>query len=378
MSKTLFAVVRTSLAVRAGLLGLGYLAGAEIGHALTLRTAEQAFATFWPPAGMLLAALAVSPYRAWGWMLGAACAANLVSDVGLHGKALVVSLGFCTANGAEACLSAWLLRRYVGQPITLGRVEEVLALVFWSAVASPLLGAALGAGVVALAYGAPYWSMVPLWWVADALGVLVVAPVALTWATGWSSRIKAQRLVEAVLGFLGLVVAAGAVYGEWLAPPLRIPIFVLPFLLWAGLRFGPRGAATALLVVALVGVGCTVQGRGPYAALTSDPWAKLVRAQTTLFVVCLTVLSLAALAADRRRSEDQRVRLIGELEQALAEIRTLQGLIPLCAWCKKMRNDEGLWQSIEEYLQAHTDARVSHGMCADCMERQMAAIGAQQ
>lgn len=57
---------------------------------------------------------------------------------------------------------------------------------------------------------------------------------------------------------------------------------------------------------------------------------------------------------------------ITELRNALDQVRTLQGLIPLCAWCRKIRNDQGYWTSLEEYLTDHTDASVTHGMCEAC------------
>jgi len=60
-----------------------------------------------------------------------------------------------------------------------------------------------------------------------------------------------------------------------------------------------------------------------------------------------------------------------ELREALAQIRTLRGLIPLCAWCRKLRNDAGAWQSLEQYLEDHTDASVTHGMCAECSEKML-------
>ena len=56
-----------------------------------------------------------------------------------------------------------------------------------------------------------------------------------------------------------------------------------------------------------------------------------------------------------------------ELEQSLNEIRTLRGIIPICANCKKIRNDEGFWEGVDIYLHKHTDADMSHGICPDCM-----------
>jgi PAS domain S-box-containing protein len=57
---------------------------------------------------------------------------------------------------------------------------------------------------------------------------------------------------------------------------------------------------------------------------------------------------------------------ITQLRNALAQVRTLQGLIPLCAWCRKIRNDHGYWTSLEQYLADRTDASVTHGICDAC------------
>jgi PAS domain S-box-containing protein len=62
-------------------------------------------------------------------------------------------------------------------------------------------------------------------------------------------------------------------------------------------------------------------------------------------------------------------RVEAELRDALAQVRTLRGLIPLCAWCRKLRNDRGAWQSLEQYLTEHTDASVTHGICAECSDK---------
>jgi phosphoserine phosphatase RsbU/P len=57
---------------------------------------------------------------------------------------------------------------------------------------------------------------------------------------------------------------------------------------------------------------------------------------------------------------------VAELEQALAQVKRLQGLIPICAWCKKIRNDQNFWQQVEEYMGERGDVRFSHGICPQC------------
>jgi PAS domain S-box-containing protein len=69
---------------------------------------------------------------------------------------------------------------------------------------------------------------------------------------------------------------------------------------------------------------------------------------------------------ERKRAEEERERLISELQEALAKIKTLRGLIPICASCKKVRDDQGYWQQVEVYIRDHSEAEFSHGLCPDC------------
>ncbi len=71
----------------------------------------------------------------------------------------------------------------------------------------------------------------------------------------------------------------------------------------------------------------------------------------------------------RKVAEAERERVVEELTDALAKVKTLSGLLPVCAWCKNVRNDEGYWQKIETYLAEHSDARFTHALCPDCMSK---------
>ncbi len=70
-----------------------------------------------------------------------------------------------------------------------------------------------------------------------------------------------------------------------------------------------------------------------------------------------------------REKERQQQTLISQLEEALAEIKTLKGCIPICATCKKIRDDEGYWNHLEAYISKHTDATFTHGICPACLEK---------
>lgn len=73
--------------------------------------------------------------------------------------------------------------------------------------------------------------------------------------------------------------------------------------------------------------------------------------------------------ARRRRAESRQRELIEQLQTSLAQVKTLSGLIPICGWCKNVRSDTGYWQSVEQYVRAHTGATFSHGMCPICAEK---------
>ena len=70
-----------------------------------------------------------------------------------------------------------------------------------------------------------------------------------------------------------------------------------------------------------------------------------------------------------REKEEQQQTLISRLEEALSEIKTLKGCIPICASCKKIRDDEGYWNQLEAYIGKYTDAVFTHGLCPECVEK---------
>jgi ABC-type phosphate/phosphonate transport system substrate-binding protein len=72
---------------------------------------------------------------------------------------------------------------------------------------------------------------------------------------------------------------------------------------------------------------------------------------------------------ERRRIEAERERLIAELNDALNKVKTLKGLLPICASCKKIRDDKGYWNQIEEYIEDHSDAQFTHGICPECKKK---------
>ena len=69
---------------------------------------------------------------------------------------------------------------------------------------------------------------------------------------------------------------------------------------------------------------------------------------------------------ERRLAEKEREKLIAELRDALANLKRLSGLLPICASCKKIRDDQGYWHQVENYMQDHSEVEFSHGICPEC------------
>ena len=74
-------------------------------------------------------------------------------------------------------------------------------------------------------------------------------------------------------------------------------------------------------------------------------------------------------AIERKRTLEERERLISELREALAKVKQLSGLLPMCASCKKIRDDKGYWNQLEAYISDHSEADFSHGICPECAKR---------
>ncbi len=509
--------------VRVCLFGIAYFAGAGLGQYLAFPQA--AYWPFWPPNGLFLGVLLVSPRKLWPALWAATLPASLISDLlfdGFRADLVLLAIVFWLSNTLEPLLAAWLLRRFVVERMTLANTREFLALVAIGAILAPAAGATLGAIAIKVSQNTlPFAESWLQWWIGDAIGVLVVAPVVIT----WSSARQSPRIVRhpwayafefALYCVVVLIVTENVFHRlpEENTLAARFPFFlVMPFLLWAGFRFEPRGASLSVLLLALIVVWCTTRGYGSIArygegvmqqglllqgllaqasCLTllfsssierrelaemrlqheSRILAKTegeVRQQRDLLQSVLDSMGEAVIVVDiagnfvqfnpvarkmhrlgtdpippgnlsqayhlyladgvtpcpvehepARRAlrgesldgvplvirptdgsppvfarasarpiraadgtitgavvvrsditalvlaEKEQATLINQLQQALSEIKTLRGLIPICANCKKIRNDQGAWERLESYMSAHTEAEFTHGVCPEC------------
>jgi signal transduction histidine kinase len=72
---------------------------------------------------------------------------------------------------------------------------------------------------------------------------------------------------------------------------------------------------------------------------------------------------------NRKLTDEERLKLISDLQDTLSRIITLKGIVSMCAWCKKIRNEKGQWESVDTYIETHSEVKFTHGICFDCMKK---------
>jgi diguanylate cyclase (GGDEF)-like protein len=279
---------------------------------------SEGISIFWLPNGILLAALLLAPRRDWPLYLLAAVAAEIVAD--LPTFTLAQALGFAAVNLFECLLAAWLLQR-VARPFALDRLRHVVLFGLVLMLASGL-AAVLGASIYSLSVPTTtsFWDFWAIWWLGDGMGVLLVTPLVLGWLQGPSRPLEQRHTLEATA-----LLALTLLFTIWVFSQVandsfpRRPFLLFPLPLWAAVRFGVRGAASIVLLIAAIAITATLNDVGPLLADT--PADTVLLLQEYLAVLAFSSLALAALLQELRATHDELDRLNRELE-ARVEART--------------------------------------------------------
>ncbi|WP_375769785.1 MASE1 domain-containing protein [Archangium gephyra] len=281
-------------------------------------------ASVWLPGGLTLAVFLRASPRRWPVYLAAVFSAEFVGVL-VHGNPWDMALLWGLGNCLRTVVGAGLMRRWLDGPVTFSRPRDVGALLLAGGLLSPLPSATLGVGAVALFGSAPlgleaFWRGWLSWYLADGLGTVLFAPLLLTWGARRSVPWRPLEDVELVGTMLLLALVAHVSFG--LPEPrgilMSLPYLCLPFVLWSALRLGPRGAATAAMVLGTIAVWHTAALRGPFGTMEATLPERVISVQLFLAVAGLSTLILAAVASDRRQVEREQ-RLLAEAGAVLAE-----------------------------------------------------------
>ena len=284
-----------------------YVATARLG--LSFDALAGIATTVWPPTGIALAALILRGTQLWPAVALAAFAVNLSTGIPFWGAAIIA-----TGNTLEALVGATLLKRF-SFDARLTRLRDVLLLIGFAALLSTLISASFGVAAAALASlhrAESYPVFWAVWWVGDAMGALLIAPLICVWATPVRVSRRPLRWLEAVL-LAVLLIAVGMVvfrrpYSIRALELIRGTYAIVPLLIWAALRFEQRGITAALLLVAVVAVTATSSPGSYFAART--PHERLLMTDCYMAVTAVSMLVLAAALSERRAAIGARDEFI--------------------------------------------------------------------
>ncbi len=286
-------------------VGVAYFALAWLSTHLTPRTGDIAY--LWPAGGFVLALLLVAPRRLWlafalSALLGDIVHAQMVSH------SLPLSLAYSGVYFSVLLGTSAILRRTAGAPLRLDSIRKLGQYVLIAPIAGNFFAACLGS---AISYwsGQSYLESLRVWWVSDALSMLLITPFVIAWSDFklWEfRRLTPRGFAEGAVCGTGLVLMSHWAFGS---PPqpngATAPLthFLIPFLVWSALRFGVRGQSTAVMIVCVISVWDTMRGLGPFSAAFVRPDLSVLYLQIFIMVAAGMTLVGSVVMKERRSAQ---------------------------------------------------------------------------
>lgn len=285
-----------TLALRTGLVAAAYYGAARLG--LSMALVQENVSPVWPPSGIAVAAVAV-----WGArVLPGVAVASLAVVVGTTGLSLPLALLIVAGNVAEAWIGGTLATRLARARRASARLRDVVLFV-----GVAMLGALVSATVGALALSTTQTSALPVdvwsvWWLGNTAGILTVGAALLTWTRRRDPVVRPGYRREFAVFVAVLVPACVLALGDTSGARPSYPLWylVFPFLIWASVRLGARGATAMAVIVSAITVWSTLRGMGPFGGAATEQ--RLYSLQAFVGLVAVSGLVLAALTAERERA----------------------------------------------------------------------------
>ena len=255
---------------------------------------------FWPPTGICIALLLIGGVRLWpGVLIGGALTGVYIND-----DPILVSSTMSGGAALEAAVGALLLERIAKFHRNFDRQRDVFFFILFAVLVAPAIGVTvqfaclfLDPNETLVNYGFTWLT----WWIGNGAGALVAAPVILTF---WDRRPPRYgldaRMLEAVLLGAAIVISGAVAFGSSAAPDhtgLPLAFLPFPFLVWAALRFGPKGATLASLSISLTAVWGSAMGSGPFIRDNLNESVFLLWGY--MIAIAFSALLIAAILAQR-------------------------------------------------------------------------------
>jgi len=341
---------------------VAYLVAGKLGQA-TANIRSSNLGPVWPAYGIALAAILICGYRVW---LGVAAGAFLVAF--FSPVSHLAALGQAVGATSGATTGAFLLRRIANLHPSLSRLSDALSLIALGGFGSAIVSASIGVSVLYATHVRAYSGLGAAWlvyWLGDATGVLLVTPLALRFTDFLKLRDR-DRIAELAVLLLLLAATCLVIFSDLPFIPVKLHVMafsVLPFIMWAAIRFGVGVTALSILMVAAIATIETALGSGPFASNTT--FVNAVLLDVFFGVLSVSGLSLAAVIAERENAERERERVVSK--QAAMEAR--------------LRADEALRESEEKLrLLLDSTAEAIYGIdlehrCTFCNPACLRALG---
>jgi PAS domain S-box-containing protein len=315
---------------RLGLFFAAYVLGCAFARALQIVPGSTV--SFWPPGGLFMAILVVTPTRSWPWWIVAGCLAEMFAQLVWFKSPLPAGFLIYIGNALEAMVGAWLVNRFCGRPVRLETLKDVLVFVALGAGVAPVVGATVGSA--ALAWFAiesqTFTAAWPLFWIGDATGVLIVAPLALVVFQTWHDRAEASAARWIEIGILGLIFVGVAALS--LGGYLPFAYITMPLILWAAVRFEFKGAAVAVILLAIIATIFTVTGVSQFVGDVESQRQKQIMLHLFLAISALSALVVAAISRQYHGTLLTLRRSVETLRERERELSQLVDMVPSHVW----------------------------------------------
>src|SRR5215469_1296090 len=352
-----------------------YFVAGRVGLAVPFTSAN--VSPVWPAAGVGIALVLIWGVRVAPAIAAAAFLVNFPSPIPTL-AAVIISIG----NVSSAVTAAYLLRHSAEFEVPLSRLRDAMRLVIFGAMLATTVAASLGVSGLAITHTrawSGYTSALRVWWLGDAMGVLVVAPLILN-IRQLLQTCRGWRVLELSLASVAVLVVSSMIFGPWGAVRDDVLAFVIfPFVVWAAIRFRVAGAALISLLTAGVAVWGTSQGFGPFVIYSTSHNAALL--QIFIAVMALTGLLLAAVITEREQLQESIEERTSELEEKTEQLANQAKLLDLANDAIIVRNAEGAiayWSNGAERLYGWTKeealGRLIEGLCDTEFPSELSAI----
>lgn len=296
---------------------LAYLVGGYLGQWPSLGPGLTA--TLWIPSGLTLAVLLKSDRKHWLQIAAVGLTADFALQLWVYDFRPIAAAIVAAGNVLEPLTGASLVVRRCGYSFKFTGLRDVLWFALLAAFVSPTISATTGAATLYVTGVQDFMSAWFLWWLGDAISVLIIGPLVIAI---WQVKREGLRLNPVLLAEGGaLLLALVTVVHVWLTGRIPIAFMILPFLLWAALRFGVTGAALALAILAAMTFGYTQVGFLPFGEREFSAYQRTVLVQGFLGIASLSTLLLAALNEQVTSTLMELMRMNEGLEDRVAQER---------------------------------------------------------